>query len=1776
MATTTSTSALNNALATIVNAGLAAASGVSGASGSSGSSGASGFCSAEKQISNLPCDSLRPALAVDPSGNIGICWQSATSGNSEIYFELLDSNIPPASLSQVVTGAGCSAFSAWLAGRCAASGSGTSGFSGAIGAALTCESQLTCSPYPALYPSIISDSNARFHIVYESNPTGHEELYYIQLYPQSVGPKQCTSNFPIGSFGFGNSLSGGGTVITPSGSSGASYPPTGPSGSFFAYGNRLLPDPVPLKSGPILSQTGIHMLFRDFYDPAIPAGQWTGVSLASDFAAWSQQAAAQGISTTPPYVAGADNPVVAQGAFGTSFSATAFTNIAFLAETPPDMSVEVQTIRLPLKPKCTPNSPPAPSQVRTQDLASAPIQPAPPLFQDPVDISYILNSPLTTLDETVPQRFTIAGQPGTVFTNILTDNGLGQLSRITFDCDTTGACNAETGYRFILGQRQCGQELCAAVPSSSGTSGASGGQYSITLQVWIGQDYRSNPSIISNATMPATMVYSKDFAFGPGDDVTTFSFAPGELFLPDGQCVFFVPIAGNGVEFFIQGAGNGHAVWYDGSTPGTFSQYYVNWTETPNSGLQAPVYYDGVLAPPTSGAGFSGSSGYSAAMGDAVAIAAGKFHSLALRSDGTVWAWGANESGQLGNGSNAPSASPVQVSNLTGIIAVAAGCAAQHNLALMNDGTVWTWGNNDYGQLGNGTTASSNVPVQVLGLSGITAIAAEWTHSLALRSDGTVWAWGANGNGQLGNGATTGSNIPVQVTSLTGVVAIAAGIGYSDLGGNLAAKNDGTVWTWGFNYGGVVGTSAVQVPGLSNVMAVAEEQFGSLTLKNDGTAWAWGYNADGELGIGSQADSFSPMQVSNLTGIAGVAGGTLHGLALDGGGNVWTWGANGSGQLGNGTTVNSSIPLQVPNFLGIAAIAGGGDHSLALRNGLVWAWGNNDNGQLGNGSRAGSLVPIQSLPLPGVPSASGTSGMSGSSGSSGSSGASGSSGIVGTGPLLMTAPIQLTSSPGDSVHPRLAIDGNDNIWLAFFSNRTGTDEVYAAKYFGNCGQWGTSNFGGVDFRLTNAGANGKAAQFPSVACDSAGEAHFAWQSTDTEDGLPDIFYARTTGGGTQFLAPIRLTDSPGSAMMPDIVVAAGPGTLGAGINALGASGASGACDIDPRTATGGAPGSLTPPNTTIPCTTTREMSREMVPSKAVDRDMARDVSRDPNTVILAALTESPNPASVGQSVTFTEPSITGSITLPPSTYLYANWDFGDGSMSAPQVVVGNITPDPETITLAYSATTSHAYSTGGAYTVILRLYTLSPSATVATASETEYVLPCNTISLAIKNVVCDGFGDPVSCSAGWAYQNGNFNPGDMGKVLLNGNTLGNIFFTPQGLFQSCPVTNLLPCPAVNTVQVIVTYGSGKCAGMTVESESVPIPCPCGCPSSSSSSSSSSSGSSSSSSSSGSSSSSSSSGSSSSSSSGSSSSSSSSSGGSSSSSSGSSSSSSGGPCSGSITWAPSYPYAYCDSIDFAPQTLPAAALLWAYNNMNFLGADTKATLTMSYLASTNPITVASIVLDMWNPHIQPGHVTPSQGRIPLTTDGTSSGSVLAPGTLVTFTVHTTYDDQLCNATLVGTVTVPNCSSSSSSSSSSGSSSSSSSSSATPSSSSSSSSATPSSSSSSSSSSATPSSSSSCTGSVSITSVTSSGSNWVVDVSYSNIATANSWCWYANYAGFGQIYCSGNPTTTCPCGTNGTPPASFTVPKQYLGSYTANQVSISVTYNGACTASATSAV
>jgi alpha-tubulin suppressor-like RCC1 family protein len=338
-------------------------------------------------------------------------------------------------------------------------------------------------------------------------------------------------------------------------------------------------------------------------------------------------------------------------------------------------------------------------------------------------------------------------------------------------------------------------------------------------------------------------------------------------------------------------------------------------------------------------------------------------HTVAVSGNGAiprVYAWGWNNSGQVGDNTNIDRLSPVQTIGIDGVSMISAGTS--HNLTVKTDGSVWSWGYNVYGQLGDGTTSNRSMPVQVVGLSNVISIAAGVNHSLALRGDGTVWSWGYNFYGQLGDNSKKDRKIPVQVPGLSGVISISAG-GYH----SLALKSDGTIWAWGLNSTGQLGDNSitqrlapVRVIGLSGVVSISGGGNHSLALMSDRTVRAWGYNAYGQLGDGTTIQRQLPVQVSGLSGITSIDAGWWHNLALKSDGSVSAWGYNGYGQLGDGTATQSSTPVKIKGLGGITQINAGEHHSLALKpNGTAYAWGANYRGQLGINNLVQQLTPVQ-------------------------------------------------------------------------------------------------------------------------------------------------------------------------------------------------------------------------------------------------------------------------------------------------------------------------------------------------------------------------------------------------------------------------------------------------------------------------------------------------------------------------------------------------------------------------------------------------------------------------------------------------------------------------------------------------------------------------------------------------------------------------------------------------------------------------------------------------
>jgi alpha-tubulin suppressor-like RCC1 family protein/Leucine-rich repeat (LRR) protein len=301
-------------------------------------------------------------------------------------------------------------------------------------------------------------------------------------------------------------------------------------------------------------------------------------------------------------------------------------------------------------------------------------------------------------------------------------------------------------------------------------------------------------------------------------------------------------------------------------------------------------------------------------------VSAGSTHSLAVLQDGTLWAWGDNTYGELGTGtSDLQALSPVQIGTSSNWVAVSAG--GGHSLGLNANHEVYAWGWNDHGQLGLSDTVNRNTPNKLPTLSNVIAIAAGMSHSMAIDGNGDLWIWGYNYYGQLGSGNTTDSNIPIKVNGIS---------------------NGTTI----------------------KVIAVAGDNH-TLALTDDGKVYAWGNNSNGELGLGynNPSTKTTPTEITNPGwNVVALSAGMGHSLALDLAGQVWAWGFNQYGQLGLGNTNNYYTPNKITAINNIHSISAGGWFSLATKadDGTLWSWGNDYFGQLGQGNPLANQTPHSS------------------------------------------------------------------------------------------------------------------------------------------------------------------------------------------------------------------------------------------------------------------------------------------------------------------------------------------------------------------------------------------------------------------------------------------------------------------------------------------------------------------------------------------------------------------------------------------------------------------------------------------------------------------------------------------------------------------------------------------------------------------------------------------------------------------------------------------------
>ena len=296
---------------------------------------------------------------------------------------------------------------------------------------------------------------------------------------------------------------------------------------------------------------------------------------------------------------------------------------------------------------------------------------------------------------------------------------------------------------------------------------------------------------------------------------------------------------------------------------------------------------------------------------------AGDNHTAAIKDDGTLWAWGSNADGEVGQGNilNLTINVPTQIGTATNWQHVTSG--RSFSLAIKSDGTLWGWGRNFGGQLGDGTSVSKYSPTQIGTATNWESVSAGSTHTTAIQSNGSLWSWGSNSVGQLGNPLLlTGVNTPTQIGAATNWQSVSAGNSFTQ-----AIKNNGSLWSCGFNSAGQLGIGTVPVDTLTQVgtgtdwQSVSAGSQYTLALKSDGSLWSWGFNHQGQLGIGNIVNQFVPTQIGTDTDWQSVAAaGGYHTIAIKKNGNPWAWGRNVEGQLGVGTNLGTWSPMNIVNI----------------------------------------------------------------------------------------------------------------------------------------------------------------------------------------------------------------------------------------------------------------------------------------------------------------------------------------------------------------------------------------------------------------------------------------------------------------------------------------------------------------------------------------------------------------------------------------------------------------------------------------------------------------------------------------------------------------------------------------------------------------------------------------------------------------------------------------------------------------------------------------------
>jgi len=324
------------------------------------------------------------------------------------------------------------------------------------------------------------------------------------------------------------------------------------------------------------------------------------------------------------------------------------------------------------------------------------------------------------------------------------------------------------------------------------------------------------------------------------------------------------------------------------------------------------------------------------ALGDSFStISTGLDHMMAVKNDGSLWAWGRNEGGQLGDGTTTNTLIPVKI--MDDVIQVSAGY--KYTMAIKSDKSLWTWGCK-FNVLREGTIPIYETrPVKIM--DDVVQVSAGGCCTMAVKSDGSLWGWGYNYAGQLGDGTTIDRDKPVKI--MDDVIQVSL----SPYEHTMAIKSDGSLWGWGYNGNGQLGDGTREakhspVKIMDDVIQVTTGFYQTMAIKGDGSLWGWGYNGFGQLGDGTSITKINPVKI--MDDVVQISMGDYHSAAVKSDGSLWTWGMNQFGQLGDGTIINSwkkgsPAPKKIMDNVACVSLGGIGGAMALKNNGTLWGWG---------------------------------------------------------------------------------------------------------------------------------------------------------------------------------------------------------------------------------------------------------------------------------------------------------------------------------------------------------------------------------------------------------------------------------------------------------------------------------------------------------------------------------------------------------------------------------------------------------------------------------------------------------------------------------------------------------------------------------------------------------------------------------------------------------------------------------------------------------------------